>query len=153
MRALWYFIHMAGQIAWIGGSLAAMTVAFGARREAPELLGAVVRLQAGVYRALVGPGALFTVLSGIVLTLQMYNRFTAVGISHWLMTMQLVGVVGGLIALVHTVPTASKLSRLEPVGSTAVAFHGIRRRLQVSGMVQGLLAMLGVLTAAMYQIR
>lgn len=153
MKALWYFVHMIGQIAWIGGSMAAMAVSLAGRREAPELMGMVVRLQGTIYRALVGPGALLTVLSGIVLTLQMYNRFTAVGLSHWLMAMQGVGIAGGLIALVHTVPTSSKLARLEPTGSSAPAFHGIRRRLQISGMVQGLLAMLGVLTAAMYQIR
>lgn len=153
MRALWYFLHLFGQIAWLGGSMAAMAVSLAGRRERPELLGTVVRLQGSIYRGLVGPGALLTVVSGIVLTLQMYNQFTAVGLSHWLMAMQGVGILGGLVALVHTVPTSSKLARLEPTGPTAAAFHGIRRRLQISGMVQGLLAMLGVLTAAMYQIR
>jgi hypothetical protein len=153
MRAFWYFVHIFAQIAWVGGSLAAMTIAAGGRREPEELAGTVVRLQAGLYRSLVGPGALFTVLSGIVMTLQLYNRFTAVGISHWLLAMQGVGIAGALVALVHTVPTSSRLARLEPVGPSAAAFHGLRRRLRVSGMVQGLLAMLGVLTAAMYQVR
>lgn len=153
MRAFWYFLHLLAQVAWVGGSLAVMAVGIAGRREAGDHMGVVARLQAAIYRTLVGPGALTTVLSGIVLTLQLYNRVTAVGLSPWLMTMQAVGIAGALVALVHTVPTASKLARLEPTGPTAAAFHGIRRRVTISGMAQGTLALIGILTAAMYQIR
>lgn len=153
MKATWYFVHMLGQAAWIGGALAAMMVAFAARREDPGLMGVVARLQNAIYRSLVGPGALLTVLSGILLTLEMYNAFTAVGLSHSLMAMQGVGILAGLIVLLHTVPTSSKLARLEPMGPNAAAFQGIRQRLVRSAMVSSLLAMLGLLTGAMYQIR
>lgn len=152
MKAFWYLMHMLGQVAWLGGALAAMAIGVAARRESPEQAGLVVRLQGSIYRMLIGPGAALIVLSGILLTLQMYNRVTAVGLSHWLMAMQGLGILGGLIVLVHTVPTSNKLIRLEPTGPTAAAFHGIHRRLRISAMVSGGIGMLGLLTSAMYQV-
>lgn len=153
MKATWYFLHMLGQVAWIGGALAAMVIGAAAKREEPASLGMVARLQNAVYRLLIGPGAMVTVLSGLLLTLQMYNQVTAVGLSHSLMTMQLVGIIAGVWVLVHTVPNSNKLARLEPVGPTAVAFAAIRKRVVVSGMVSSLLALLGLVTGALYQIR
>jgi hypothetical protein len=153
MRALWYFIHMYGQVAWLGGALAAMTLSFAAKREAPAQMGMVVRLQGAIYRVLVGPGALLNVVSGFMLTLQMYSMVTAVGLSHWLMAMQGIGIIAALIALVHTVPTSAKLARLEPTGPTAVAFSAIRKRMVISGMTSSMLGMLALLTAALYQMR
>lgn len=153
MRALWYFIHMYGQVAWLGGALAAMTLSFAAKREAPEQLGMVVRLQGAIYRVLVGPGALLNVVSGFMLTLEMYSMVTAVGLSHWLMAMQGIGILAALVALVHTVPTSAKLARLEPTGPTAVAFVAIRKRMVVSGMTSSMLGMLALLSAALYQMR
>jgi hypothetical protein len=153
MKALWYFVHMVGQVAWLGGAMAAMAVALAAKREPAGQMGLVARLQAAVYRGLVGPGALLTVVSGILLTLLMYNQASAVGLSHWMMAMQGTGILAGLIALVHTVPTAAKLARLEPTGPAAAAFWGIRKRLVISGMVSSLLGMLALLTGALYQLR
>ncbi|HEX9896004.1 MAG TPA: hypothetical protein VGA78_18880 [Gemmatimonadales bacterium] len=151
MRALWYFLHMAGQVAWLGGALAAMAVGAAAKREAPAQMGMAARLQGAIYRGLIGPGALVLVLSGILLTLQMYNRVTAVGLNRWLMAMQGLGILGGLMVLVHTVPTSSKLVRLEPSGPTAAAFHGLHQRLKVSAMISSMIGMLGLLTSALYQ--
>lgn len=151
MKATWYLFHMIGQVAWLGGAMAAMIIALAAKREDPARMGMVARLQGAIYRTLVGPGALFTVLSGILLTLVMYNQVTAVGFGHWMMAMQGVGILAGVIALVHTVPTSGKLARLEPTGATAAAFEGIRQRLAVSAMVSGGLGMFALLTGALYQ--
>jgi hypothetical protein len=144
---------MLGQVAWLGGALAAMAVGMAARQEGPGQLGTAVRLQGAIYRMLIGPGALIIVLSGILLTLQMYNRVTAVGLNRWLMAMQGLGILGGLIVLVHTVPTSTRLARLEPTGPTAAAFAGIHQRLKVSAMVSSLIGMLGLVTSALYQVR
>ena len=153
MRALWYFLHMFGQVAWLGGALAAMAIGMAGRQEAPGHLGVVVRLQSAIYRMLIGPGALVIVLSGILLTLQMYNQVTAVGLNRWLMAMQGLGILGGLIVLVHTVPTSTKLARLEPTGASAPAFAALHQRLKLSGMVSSLFGMLALLTSALYQVR
>ena len=153
MRALWYFLHVLGQVAWLGGALAAMVIGVAGKQEAPAHLGMVVRLQSVIYRMLIGPGALVIVLSGILLTLQMYNRVTAVGLNSWLMAMQGLGILGGLIVLVHTVPTSARLARLEPSGPTAAAFAAIHQRLKVSAMVSSLIGMLALITSALYQVR
>ena len=153
MKATWYLFHMIGQVAWLGGAMAAMLLANAARREDPARMGTVARLENAVYRSLVGPGALFTVLSGILLTLVMYNSVTAVGFGHWMMAMQGVGILAGLIALVHTVPTSGKLARLEPTGATAAAFQGIRQRLLTSSLVSTGLGLFALLTGALYQNR
>ncbi len=153
MKALWYLLHMVGQITWLGGALAAMAVGLAAKRESPDQLGLVVRLQGSIYRSLIGPGALVVVLSGLLLTLQMYNQVTAVGLNRWLMAMQGLGVLGALIVLVHTIPTSAKLVRLEPTGATAAAFHGLHRRLIGSAMASSTIGMLALLTSALYQNR
>jgi hypothetical protein len=153
VRALWYFLHLLGQIAWLGGGLAAMMIGLAGRREAPAQIGMVVRLQGAVYRTLIGPGALVVVLSGILLTLQMYNQVTAIGLNHWLMAMQGLGILGALMVLVHTVPTSAKLVRLEPTGASAAAFQALHQRLKISGMTSSTIGMLALLTSAFYQSR
>ena len=127
-----------------------MAISIAGRREAPETMGPVVRLQGAIYRALVGPGALASTVSGFVLTLQMYNQVTAVGLSHWLMAMQGLGVVATLIVLLGAIPTSAKLSRLEPTGPTAPAFHGLRKRMVMLGMLSGTLAVLALVAGAAY---
>jgi len=151
MRALWHFIHTFGYCLWIGGALAAMTLGVAGKRASPEQMGLVVRLQGSLYRALIGPGALASTLSGLVLTLQMYNQATAVGLSTGLMAMQGLGLVGAIIVFVVALPTSAKLSRLEPTGSTGPAFHGLRRRLVVAGMSSGTLAMLALVVGVVYR--
>lgn len=151
MRALWFFLHLFGYTIWIGGALAAMTLGIAARRERPEAMGLVVRLQGAIYRALIGPGALATVVSGFVLTLQMYGRATAVGLSPWLMAMQGLGLIAAIVVFVVALPTSAKLARLEPVGPDAAAFHGLRRRLIVAGMGSGSLAALSLVTGVLYR--
>jgi len=151
MNQLWYFLHILGYCVWIGGALAAMTVSIAARREPVEQLGVVVRLQAGIYRSLIGPGALASTVSGFVLTLQMYNRATAVGLSPWLMAMQGLGLAAAVMVFIGALPTSAKLARLEPTGPSAPAFHGLRRRMVIWGMSSGMIALAALLTGALYR--
>jgi hypothetical protein len=151
MRAFWHFVHIFGYSIWIGGALAAMTLGIAGKRASPEQMGVVVRLQGSIYRALIGPGALATTLSGLVLTLQMYNQATAVGLSSWLMAMQGLGLIAAIIVFVVALPTSAKLSRLEPTGSTGPAFHGLRRRLVVAGMTSGTLAVGALVVGVVYR--
>jgi len=153
MRALWFFLHVFGFILWIGGALAVMAMGVGGKRERLEDQGLVVRLQALVYRMLIGPGALVTVVSGFVLTLQMYGQATAVGLSHGLMAMQGLGLIAAIVVFVVALPTSAKLARLEPIGADAAPFHGLRRRLISAGMGSGVLALLALVTGVLYRYR
>lgn len=151
MRALWYFIHMFGYSLWIGGAIAAMAIGIAARKEGPETLGTATRMQGVIHRMAIGPGALASLVSGLILTMQMYNQATAVGLGHWLMAMQGLGLIATLLVFVVALPTSAKLSRLEPTGPTAPAFNALRARLVAVSMAAGTLAVLALLTGALHR--
>ena len=148
MRPILVFLHLFGQVAWLGGALAAMVIGIASKREQKEQLGPTVRLQSAIYRSLIAPGALVEVLSGILLTLNMYNQATAVGLSRPLMAMQGLGILGALIILVYTLPKSTKLARLEPSGPSSAMYEGLRRKVVVSGMAASTLGMLAMVAAA-----
>jgi len=149
VRAILVFLHLFGQVAWLGGSLAAMTIGIASKRENKDQLGPTVRFQSAIYRSLIAPGALVVVLSGILLTLNMYNQATAVGLSSALMAMQGLGILGALIILVYTLPKSTKLARLEPGGQAAAIFQGLRRKVVMSGMIASTLGVLALVAAAL----
>jgi hypothetical protein len=144
---LWLFLHLLGFTMWLGGGLAAMFVGIAAKREDRRGLGAVVRAQAALYKTLIGPGALLAVLSGLILTLSV--GYTPDGMSVWLMVMQAAGLIAALLVLFLAVPTASRLSRLDPEGPNAPFFDALRNRLKVIGMIAGTLGLIALLAGAM----
>ena len=148
MRSFLIFLHLFGQIAWLGGALSAMVIGIAVKREQKDAIGPAVRLQSAIYRALIAPGAALVVFSGIMLTLNMYNQASAVGLSRGLMAMQGLGIVGALIILVHTLPSSTRLARLEPTGAGALFFDGLRRKVVMSGMVASTLGMLALIAGA-----
>jgi len=149
MRSILIFLHLFGQIAWLGGALSAMVMGVASKREAKDQIGPTVRMQSAIYRTLIAPGALVVVLSGILLTLEMYNQATAVGLSRPLMAMQGLGILGALIILVHTMPTSTRLARLEPAGPGAPIFEALRKKVVRSGMIASTLGMLALIAGAM----
>lgn len=148
MSPLWLSLHLIGFTAWMGGQLSVLAGSAAARREDPALLGVVARTHAGIYRALVGPGAMATVVSGMILTLQLYGEATSVGLSHPVMTMQGLGLLAGLIALIVSVPTASRIARLEPIGPSGPLFAQLSRRLRTADLVTLALATIALVAGA-----
>jgi hypothetical protein len=147
---LWLFLHIVGFTLWIGGALAAMVAGVAAKREDRASLGAVVRGQAAVQRILVAPGALLAVLSGLMLTFKVTSlRGGAPGFSFWLVLMQGAGIVGALIVLLIALPTATKLARLNPEGTSAAYFDELRQRQRVVGSLAGILALAALVGGAM----
>jgi hypothetical protein len=150
MIRVWLFFHLLGFTLWLGGSLAAMVAGIAAKREDRMGLGAVARSQAAVQRVLVAPGALLTVLSGLVLTFRVSGQIGELaGFSIWLMIMQGAGIVGALLALLISLPTATKLARLDPVGPGAAYFDELRQRQRVVGSISGTLALVALVAGAM----
>ena len=72
-----------------------------------------------------------------------------VGFSVWLLIMQGAGVLGALIVLLIGLPTAAKLSRLDPMGAGAAYFDELRQRQRVVGSVSGTLALLALVAGAL----
>jgi uncharacterized membrane protein len=143
---LWLFLHLLGFVMWMGGGIAAMFAGIAAKSEDRAGLGAVARAQSAVQRIVIGPGALLTVLSGLML---MFARGEMAGGSVWLMVMQGAGLVGALLTLFVAVPTASRLARLDPTGPEAAYFDELRNRQKVVGMVWGVLALLALVAGVM----
>lgn len=149
MRHFWIFVHLLGFTMWMGGGLAAMFIGLGAKREARESLGVVMRQLAIIYRVLVLPGTMATVVSGLVLTLTIYgNPGASLAVSHSLMTMQGFGLIAAVITLVMMVPNVSKLVRIDPV-TQAAQFDAIRQKQSRLGMLSGILAMLALIAGAL----
>jgi len=150
MTAAWRFVHYLAFSAWIGGALAAMAAGLACKRLDRSLWGGVAEAQGAIYRALVGPGAVVTVFTGLLLTFRMYGELSG-QVRSWLGTMQGLGLVAALVTLLGAMPAASRLARLEPTGETAAAFDRARRRLAVTGSIGGTLALLSLLAGALYR--
>jgi hypothetical protein len=150
MIRAWLFLHLLGFTMWLGGGLAAMVAGIASKREDRTGLGAVARAQAAVHRAIVAPGALLAVLSGLILTFSVSGRTgELVGFNIWLLVMQGAGVVGALLVLLIGLPTAAKLSRLDPTGPGGAYFDELRQRQRVVGSVSGILALVALVAGAL----
>jgi hypothetical protein len=147
---LWIFLHIIGFTLWIGGGLASMVAGIVSKGEERARLGAVVRAQAAVQRMLVAPGALLTVLSGVMLTFAMTSlRGGEAGFSIWLVLMQGAGLVGALIVLLVGLPTSGKLARIDPEGTNAAYFDELRQRQRITSSLAGVFALVALVGGAM----
>jgi len=144
----WLFLHLLGFTLWLGGAIAAMIIGIAAKREDRHGLGAVVRAQASLMRVAIAPGALLAVLSGIILTFRIGGTDLP-GFSLWLMLMQGTGLVAALLTLLIALPTAAKLSRLDPAGETARYFDELRQRQRIVGSISGTLGLVALFAGAM----
>ncbi len=150
--AVWLFFHLLGFTLWLGGSLGAMVAGIAASREDRPGLGAVVRSQAAIQKTIVAPGALLTVLSGLILTFSVTGRGgELVGFSLPLVVMQGAGLLGALIVLLVGLPTASKLGRLDASGPSAAYFDELRQRQRVVSSIAGVLAVIALAAGAGYR--
>ncbi len=150
MIRLWVFLHIIGFTMWIGGALAIMVAGIVSKGEERARLGAVVRAQAAVQKILVAPGALMTVLSGVMLTFAMTSLSGGqAGFSIWLVLMQGAGLVAALIVLMVGLPTSSKLARIDPEGPNAAFFDELRQRQRITGSIAGVFAVVALVGGAM----
>lgn len=150
MIRVWLFLHLLGFTLWIGGAFAAMVAGIAGKREDRGGLGAITRSQAVVQRLLIAPGALLTTLSGLILTFRVTGRTGELaGFSFWLVLMQGTGILGALVALLISLPTASKLARLDPAGPNAAYFDELRARQRITSSIAGGLALAALVAGAM----
>jgi hypothetical protein len=145
---LWLFLHLLGFTLWLGGAIAAMIMGIAAKREDRHGLGAVVRAQASLMKVAIAPGAILAVLSGLILTFQL-SGVDLPGFSIWLVIMQGAGVVAALLTLLISLPTASKLSRLDPLGEAAGYFDELRQRQRIVASISGTFGLIALFAGAM----
>lgn len=150
MIKAWLFLHVLGFTLWVGGAIASMVAGVSAKREGREGIGVVARAQAAIQKVLIGPGALLTVLSGLMLTFRATGMTgELLGFNPWLVLMQAAGIVGALVALLISLPTASKLARLDPAGQHAAYFDELRARQKVTSSIAGVLALAALVGGVM----
>ena len=148
MIRLWLFLHLLGFTLWLGGAIAAMIMGIAAKREDRHGLGAVVRAQASLMRVAIAPGAILAVLSGLILTFRLGGADLP-GFSIWLVIMQGAGVVAALLTLLISLPTATKLSRLDPLGEAAGYFDELRQRQRIVASISGTFGLVALFAGAM----
>jgi len=149
MIQFWLLLHLLGFTMWLGGGLASMVAGIAAKREDRAGLGAIARAQAAVHKAIIAPGAILVVLSGLILTFSVSGRTgELVGFNVWLVVMQGTGLVGALIVLLIGLPTAAKLARLDPTGQGAAFFDELRQRQKIVASVSGTLALVALVAGA-----
>jgi hypothetical protein len=144
----WLFLHLLGFTLWLGGAIASMIMGIAARGEERPALGAVVRGQSTVAKFAIAPGALLTVLSGLILTFQLSGGDLA-GFSIWLVIMQGAGVIAALITLLIALPTAARLGRLDPTGEGARYFDELRQRQRIVASISGTFGLVALFAGAM----
>jgi hypothetical protein len=145
---IWLFLHLFGFTLWLGGAIASMIMGIAAKREERVGLAAVVRSQATLTKIAIAPGALLTVLSGLILTFQVGGGDMA-GFSFWLVTMQSAGILAALLTLLISLPTATRLGRLDPTGEGARYFDELRARQRIVASISGVFGLVALLAGAM----
>jgi hypothetical protein len=146
----WLFFHLLGFTLWLGGAIASMIIGIAAKREDRNGLGAWVRSQATLTKVAIAPGALITVLSGLILTFQLSGRTgDFAGFSFWLVLMQSAGIIAGLITLLIALPTATRLGRLDPTGEAARYFDELRARQRIVASIAGTFGLVALFAGAM----
>jgi hypothetical protein len=144
----WLFLHLLGFTLWLGGAMASMIIGIAAKREDRSGLATVVRSQSTLTKVAIAPGALLTVLSGIVLTFQLSGGDFA-AFSLWLVIMQAAGIIAALLTLLITLPTATRLGRLDPTGEAARYFDELRQRQRIVASIAGMFGLVALLAGAM----
>jgi uncharacterized membrane protein len=144
----WLFLHLLGFTLWLGGAIASMIMGIAAKAEERSGLGAVVRAQSKLTKVAIAPGALLTVLSGLILTFQLSGGDFA-GFSPWLVVMQGAGIIAALITLLIALPTAARLGRLDPTGEAARYFDELRSRQRIVASIAGTFGLVALFAGAM----
>lgn len=150
MRGIWLFLHYMGMVAWLGGGLAMMLSGVTAKHFPPDQRLAVYRATSVVARNLIGPGAVLVVLSGFVLSVPYFQSAT---VPTWLLAMQALGLIGGIIGIAIVMPTAARMGRLQvdARGELPESFTGLRRRQAIFATLSGALALLALLAGTVFK--
>ena len=142
------FVHLFGMSLWIGGMVATMVLRANTKSAMGAERNAALRWTGRVYSLVVGPGALLTVVSGLVLTMSLAQR----GASHlmaqpYIWVMEVAGLVAGVLVLFLALPTAATMARMADAaadGDLPPSFGGLQRRLSVIVHVVAVLVVLSL---------
>ena len=150
MRHLLLFVHLLGFVLWMGGGFAAMSLGIAMRNAPRSGLALMAGIQGRLHRTLILPGCLLVVFSGILLTLRLYGGpLSSQGFPVPLMVMQGLGLVAAVIVLAVSLPTMTRLVRLDPAGEQAPLFAALQKRAALAGSLTGTLALASLISGVL----
>ena len=142
------FVHLFGMSLWIGGMVTAMVLIVGARAEGGSSKMTAFRWTGRIYSLVVGPGALLTVLTGLLLTMSLAQRMGSEAMARpGIWVMQVAGLVAGVLVLFVAIPTAANLARMAAEageGEPPPAFEKMRKRLSAVAHAVALLVVVAL---------
>jgi len=149
MHGFWLLVHLLGFALWIGAGLATMVAGVAAKGYAPADRLKAYKLIGVVQRLLVGPGAAAVVFSGVIMLLSGPNMHSG-EMPGWLNAMMGAGIVGGLVAVIVSVPTATRLGNLQlQGGELPPAFTALRKRQVLAATIAGSLGLIALFAATL----
>jgi hypothetical protein len=124
MRGLWLFLHISGIVMWLGAGMASM-----------------------IARGLILPGSFAAWFSGFALAGPMMANGGMAGLPQWVHIMMGAGTLGAVLVWFVSVPTASKLGRLEldARGELPESFPRLRKRQVIGASIAGGMGILAVI--------
>ena len=151
MMGLWLLVHLIGFTLWLGGGIATMVSGVTAKRFAPAERLKAYKLIGAVQRLLVAPGAAAVVISGVMLLLSGSYMHSGGEMPVWLNVMMGAGILGAIVAVTVSMPTATRLARLEPDarGELPATFQGLRKRQIIAATLAGSLGLIALFAAAL----
>lgn len=147
MRGVWMLVHLLGFTLWLGGGIATMVAGIAAKSMGARERLAGYKLIGAIQRLLVAPGALAVVLSGLLMSMPFMKEGA---VPAWMGLMMVSGILGAIVAVALSVPTAAQLARLEPDtrGELPEAFQRLRKRQILAATLAGSLALVAMFAAA-----
>jgi len=151
MHGFWLFVHNLGYTVWIGGGLATMLAGIASKRMAPAERLAVYKTTSFVQRALVGTGAIVTIVSGLFLAMPYMKNPEMMW--RGMNAMMGFGILGAILAVTLSVPTAAKLGRLDldPRGELPEVFFSLRKQQAWFATIAGSLGLLALVAATFFR--
>lgn len=151
MHGFWLLVHVLGFTLWLGGGIATMVAGVAAKNFGPADRLKAYKLIGAIQRMLVGPGAAAVVFSGVIMVLNGPYMRTGM-MPAWLNIMMGAGILGGIVAVVVSVPTATRLSHLElEGGQLPKAFVSLRKRQVLAATIAGSLGLIALFAATLGQ--
>ena len=150
MNGFWLLVHMIGFVLWIGGGIASMVSGVVAKGFAPAERLKAYKITGTVQRLLVAPGAAAAVFSGVILILGGPYMHTG-EMPGWLNVMMGAGILGAVVAIGASLPTATRLARLEvdARGELPEVFYTLRKRQAIMATMAGSLALVALFAATL----
>jgi len=133
------FWHFLGVALWLGGAVAAMVVSRAARTDINGRF--FFALLARIHGLVVAPGALLTVVTGLLLTMSLVNRgATDLMASPGMIVMQGAGLVAAMLALFVGLPTANQLAGLALAEGVSPKTERLKKRQVIVSLIAAVLA-------------